>query len=123
MKLVDYLVKPYTIYALIATIGFAIQTYKISNEYFKYQTVTRLTIHRPKKQQPPDVSFCFRMRDFVKFENESLFKSPKSAFDQTPPGDKLVESGEVNDLNTFVQHKITDNQIKVTKYVKQRYVC
>ena len=127
MKLVDHFSKPYAIYTLTVTIGFALQAYQISNEYFKYQTVTRLTIHRPKAQQPPDVSFCFRMRDFNKSEKGDLFKSPKSAFDQTPPGENLIKSGFYHDSNAFIRHEFTGDQhheiIKVTIYVKQYYVC
>src|SRR5689334_20674986 len=52
----------------------AYQTYHISDQYFKYQTVTSVTIDRPFKLNPPAIVLCFLRQDIIipKHETEQL---------------------------------------------------
>lgn len=69
------------LFLIACTIGCLIQIQAISRIYFKYETVSELTLAIPSTVQAPDLSVCFRYTDIfniTEFNAKSKKTNPKS---------------------------------------------
>src|SRR5690349_12938708 len=118
---------------ILCLIGMCWQLYYISRLYAQYLTSTQVTIFRPEMINPPDIDVCFKkgdIQDFWGFDDrkDKDAPSPEEYFNATASSDDFISSGEMRSLEHFSvepwkwSFKEMKN-IRVKKYLKQRYIC
>ena len=90
----DYRVTFSIIAIVVSLSGLIWQVAKVSEQYFRYSTLTQLSINRKSKIVPPSFTICFGHQQFPKTtigynRTSRLFESPAAVFKATPSVDQM----------------------------------
>ncbi|KAI1286174.1 hypothetical protein HDE_11165 [Halotydeus destructor] len=103
------------------------QLFDVLNEYFNYETVTRVALRRPYTIRPPSLVMCLTLVSLIpKYEKRDL--TVKDMFDATPKTAGLIYNCTYLEHNSY-ELSALEGEIEcakyfdTTKYIKQRYVC
>lgn len=131
-----------TVLLFLSVAGFSYQVYRVSNHYFRYETVTQVQQEPRELMKPGNINFCPRYIDLVdkdRVYNETgirlrRIQSVKDAYDMegllrveqvfkyTPEPNQVVQEcrlrGDHNLLLSF-SGKRCQNWLNITKYMTQ----
>lgn len=99
----------------ISLSGGIFQIYKISYQYFRYETVTQLTIYYPKEVVPPNVATCF-----------SRLENSENVFQESEPQVRIEIAKRRLNSQTIELNESTSDEIqgyKITKFKKGSFDC
>lgn len=101
-------------------IGCAAQLYYISEQYFKYGTVTELSIKRQDRLRPPQLIICLQAKDFI-----HDYKDVPSLFQLSPNASRLINLNEssIRDGNGWLTDERKFYSFKVAKVFKSGSLC
>lgn len=128
----------FLVYFTIATAGFVVQVYHVSDEYFQYVTVTQMTIIRPIWTIPPALIFCFYLTMVADRDTASKYGldstdedilekvTVEQLFEMTPPLDNLIDRCLLKSRGYGLEFKSgadCEKLLVIKKFFKQQSVC
>ncbi|KAI1286181.1 hypothetical protein HDE_11182 [Halotydeus destructor] len=112
---------------LISGLCCSSQLFDVLNEYFHYETVTRVALKRPFTTRPPSLVVCLTLRSLVpSYKAGNL--TVKQMADSTPKMEGLIDYCRIREANGFRLSFSNSSQeceqmFDLRKYIKQNYVC
>ncbi|KAI1286291.1 hypothetical protein HDE_11172 [Halotydeus destructor] len=115
------------VYILIAGLCCSSQLFDVLNEYFHYETVTRVALKRPFTTRPPSLVMCLTLVSLIpNYRAGNL--TVKEMVDSTPKMEGIIDYCIIREPNSYQLSFLNSSQeceklFELSKYIKQRYVC
>lgn len=118
---------------LLCLIGLTWQVFYISEQYFRYDSVTQVVIKRPTAVKPPALAICIIQERSLGYYNirETAKATARTIMKATPNVTDMVDKFTIN-FNAFMQSYPEGNQHQsanyifkplIQKFLKQMYLC
>lgn len=119
-------------YLLLSWAGFVVQFLQLSQQYFRYNTVSQQTIARPLSISPPSINICFRVEDlFNKSKLHELYGTTitldqltiEQLFHITPDSSLIAEDCAIHRHNWYGLESVDCAEFEIKKQFKQEKIC